>query len=79
MRRNDEIETFKTRISLSAYAAGQGFTLDRKSSSRNSVVMRSNSDKVVIAKASDQHWIYFSVHDIMTMALSSILFKIAKG
>ena len=63
MRRNDEIETFKTRISLSAYAAGQGFTLDRKSSSRNSVVMRSNSDKVVIAKASDQHWIYFSVHD----------------
>jgi hypothetical protein len=30
----DELETFKTSINLIAYAAGQGYQLDRKESSR---------------------------------------------
>ena len=61
---DEELEDFKTRINLSEYAAGQGYCLDRKASSRNSAVMRhANGDKIVIARGQDQHWIYFSVRD----------------
>lgn len=64
MRREDEIEAFKTNINLSEYAASQGYWLDKKTSSRNCAIMRSNSDKVIIIKNFNQHWIYFSVdHD----------------
>jgi len=62
--RADELERFKTAINLTEYAAGQGYLLDRRASSRNSVVMRHpNGDKIVIARGEDQHWIYFSVRD----------------
>ena len=64
MRRKDELEAFKTRINLTEYAAQIGYVLDRKSTSRNSAVMRhSNGDKVVIARGDDRHWIYFSIRD----------------
>ncbi len=59
-----ELEEFKTTINLSAYAASQGYELDRKESSRNSVIMRNGGgDKIVIARGLDGHWIYFSVRD----------------
>lgn len=64
LARADELERFKTAINLTEYAAGQGYLLDRRASSRNSVVMRHpGGDKVVIARGEDQHWIYFSVRD----------------
>lgn len=60
----DELEDFKREINLTEYAAGQGYVLDRKASSRNSKVMRrDDGDKVVIARGQDRHWIYFSVRD----------------
>lgn len=60
---SDELEDFKTLINLSQYAAAQGYTLDPKSSSRNSAVMvDSPGDKIIIAKGHDRHWVYFSVH-----------------
>ena len=63
MSADDELEDFKTHINLSEYAAAQGYALDRKASSRNSAVMREpGGDKVIIARADDGHWIYFSVH-----------------
>lgn len=63
MSRDDELDDFKTHINLSEYAAAQGYVLDRKASSRNSAVMREpGGDKIVIARAEDRHWIYFSVH-----------------
>lgn len=59
-----ELEEFKSSINLSEYAASQGYLMDRRASSRNSVVMRTDSgDKVVIARGHDGHWIYFSVRD----------------
>jgi len=60
-----ELERMKTGINLTEYAAGQGYLLDRKESSRNSVSMRHpvNGDKIVIALGQDDHWIYFSVRD----------------
>jgi hypothetical protein len=60
----EELERFKTGINLTEYAAKEGYLLDRRASSRNSVVMRHPSgDKIVIARGQDQHWIYFSVRD----------------
>lgn len=60
----DELERFKTTINLTEYATSQGYQLDKRASSRNSVVMRHPAgDKVVIARGEDQHWIYFSVRD----------------
>ena len=60
----DELEDFKTNINLSEYAALEGYVMDRKASSKNSVLMRrKDGDKIVIARGADRHWIYFSVRD----------------
>lgn len=59
-----ELDSFKTSINLTEYAASCGYEFDRKASSRHSVVMRHGAgDKVVIARENDGHWIYFSVRD----------------
>jgi len=58
-----ELERFKTDLNLSQYAAGQGYQLDHRESSRNSAVMRhANGDKIIIARQGP-HWVYFSVRD----------------
>ena len=64
-KRNDELDQFKTRINLAEYAASQGYQLDRRESSRNSAVMRreSDNDKIIIATDTDGHGVYFSVRD----------------
>ena len=62
----DELERFKSQINLTEYAAARGYQLDRRESSRNSVVMRHppSNDKIIIARADrDHHWIYFSCRD----------------
>ena len=72
---DEELEGFKTDINLSEYAAGLGFVLDRKASSRNSVVMAApGGDKIVIARGQDLHWLYFCISRCMpgTAAPSSI-------
>ena len=67
MERNDsqEIERFKQEINLTEYAACQGYVLDRRESSRNSVTMRGpNDDKIIIGKeGTSGDWIYFSIRD----------------
>jgi hypothetical protein len=64
LRQRDELDRFKTGINLTEYAASEGYQLDRRASSRNSVVMgHSGGDKIVIARGEDDHWIYFSVRD----------------
>lgn len=61
---NMELERFKTEINLTEYAAAQGYALIRQESSRNSATMRHpHGDKIIVAKAEDNHWIYFSVRD----------------
>ena len=55
-QQRDELERFKTAINLTEYAATQGYLLDRRASSRNSVVMRHPAgDKIVVARGEDQH------------------------
>ncbi len=57
-----ELEQFKG-LNLSQYAAGYGYQLDHRESSRNSAVMRhANGDKVIIARQGP-HWVYFSVRN----------------
>ncbi len=60
-----ELESFKTSIDLRAYAATQGYTVDRKESWAGSAVMRnSGGDKIIIKlDAADGHYVYFSVRD----------------
>lgn len=61
--RDDELKRMKKEINLSALAAAYGFELDRRSSSRNSVVMRHPSDgeKIVLGMDGDT-WVYWAVH-----------------
>lgn len=60
---DDELESFK-RIDMRAYAASLGYQLDKRDSWRGSAVMRHpNSDKIVIKRAADGHYVYFSVRD----------------
>lgn len=62
----DELERFKREINLVHYAGSCGYQVDRRESSRSSVVMRhaATDDKVVVARsAEDGHWTYFSVRD----------------
>lgn len=63
--RTDELEQFKIGINLAEYAAAQGYQIDRRESSRNSAVMRreSDNDKIIIATDTDGHGVYFSVRD----------------
>ena len=60
-----ELLDFKTQINLTLYAADQGYLMDRRSSSVNSVCMKHpNGDKILISMAEDGHWIYCSVSNL---------------
>jgi hypothetical protein len=52
-----ELESFKTSIDLRAYAASQGYVLNRKESWRGSAVMRhADGDKIIIKRDADHHY-----------------------
>ena len=59
-----DFAAFKQSVNLSQYAAGQGYELDRKKSTRSSLVMRhaATGDKIIVSKKG-ANWVYFSVHD----------------
>ncbi|MCG6157632.1 DUF3991 and TOPRIM domain-containing protein [Rubinisphaera margarita] len=58
--RSTELEDMK-RIDLCQYVASRGFVLDRRQSSRSSVVMRhANGDKLIIAKSPNGQYVYFN-------------------
>jgi hypothetical protein len=56
-----ELDDFKCRIDLREYAAKDGYVLDRGESWRGSAVMRNGTDKIVIKRNDNGHYIYFSV------------------
>lgn len=62
---DSELDSFKSNIDLRAYAASQGYQLDRKESWRGSAVMRHpTGDKIIIKRnAGNGHYVYFSVRD----------------
>jgi hypothetical protein len=62
----DELDRLKSEIDLTAFAASRGYGIDRRESSRSSVVMRHpvTDDKIIVSRAAlDGHWVYFSVRD----------------
>ncbi|MEM1186704.1 MAG: toprim domain-containing protein [Planctomycetota bacterium] len=61
LNRRSELDAFK-RINLSLIAAEHGYEVDRRKSTRHSVLMRSGGDKILIAQNGD-HYIYCSVDD----------------
>lgn len=61
--RTDELDDFKARINLVQYAESVGYEIDTRESSKASTVMRSATDKIIVATAPDGHGIYFSVRD----------------
>src|SRR5262245_34206013 len=64
MVNDTELEEFK-QLDLRAYAASEGYELDRQESWRGSAVMRrdADNDKIVIKRELDGHYVYFSVRD----------------
>jgi hypothetical protein len=61
-----ELHRFKTDIDLVQYATDRyGYQRDRRESSRACHVLRHavTNDKIIVRKASDGHWTYFSVRD----------------
>lgn len=59
-----KLERFKTDINLAEYAGSCGYQLVKQESSRNSAVMKSaDGNKIIIARNTNGHWMYFSVHD----------------
>ena len=61
-----ELHQFKSDIDLVQYAIDRyGYQRDRRESSRASHVLRhsATNDKIVVRKASDGHWTYFSIRD----------------
>lgn len=60
-----ELDSFKTNIDLRAYAASQGYQLDRKASWRGTSVLRHpvSHDKIIVKRGMDGHYVYFSVRD----------------
>jgi len=61
MTRETELEHFKS-LNLGELAVSYGYQLDKRESSRSSLVMRhSDGDKIIIATGEDGHGIFFSV------------------
>lgn len=61
----DELDRFKRDVSLLEFAASKGYELDARESSTSSKVLRHSgtNDKIIIGRARDGHWQYFSVRD----------------
>lgn len=59
--RRQELEEFK-RLNLSLVASQFGYEIDRRKSTRHSVLMDSSNDKIIITQ-NGQHYVYCSVYD----------------
>ncbi|MDJ0730656.1 MAG: toprim domain-containing protein [Crocosphaera sp.] len=60
-----ELDTFKTDINLADYAQANGYSIDKKKSSVNCLVLKDNrGDKILVGlNQSDGHYFYSSVND----------------
>lgn len=61
MDRNAELEAFKT-INLSLIASAHGYEIDRKKSTRHSVLMSNGAEKIIISQ-NDGHFVWCSTAD----------------
>ena len=63
MKRNEELDQFKTKINLVDYAQKLGYQLDKKKSSNNCIVLKDNQgDKILVGLDKiDNHYFYYSL------------------
>lgn len=62
MAHDEELERFKTALNLAEVAASYGYAVDRKESSRSSIIMRHpDNDKIVVSTRENGHGTFFSV------------------
>ena len=63
MKRNEELDRFKTEIDLVDYAYNNGYQPDKKKSSVNCIVLKDNQgDKILIGlDKTDRHYFYYSL------------------
>ena len=63
MKRNEELDQFKTQINLVDYAQNNGYQLDQNKSSINCIVLKDNQgDKILIGlDKTDNHYFYYSL------------------
>lgn len=60
----DELEIFKCEISISDFAMAEyGYEIDKRKSSKNSLVLKSGGDEIIVTRGDDGHDIYFSRGD----------------
>ena len=55
------LTAIKSEINLAAYVAAQGYEIDRKKTSRNSILLRKGDDSVVVSRAANGNWMYFAI------------------
>jgi hypothetical protein len=58
-----ELEAFKREIDVRQYAASLGYEIDKHDSWRGSTVMRRGTDKIVVKRNGNGHYVFFSVRD----------------
>jgi hypothetical protein len=76
----DELESFKTDINLTEFAAASGYRLDRKASSRNSVVMtHPERDKIIIAVGSARAAFVGNMAGLINKTAASIFSGLSGG
>ncbi len=64
MRPRGNLEELKRDVNLTEFAASYGYALDKRETSRSSAVLRHpGGDKIIVARAANGHWVYFSVRD----------------
>jgi len=61
--REDELRDFKTKINLVDFAVSYKYEVDKEKSTKREITLRhATQDKIIVAKAEDGHWVYWSVH-----------------
>ena len=58
-----ELEDFKKNINLVEYVCSFGFEVDKRKSSRSSIVVKRNSDKLLVSKDINNIWFFKSIDD----------------
>ncbi len=63
MKRNEELDQFKSKINLVEYIQDNGYELDQKKSSTNCIVLKDNQgDKILVGlDKTDRHYFYYSL------------------
>jgi 5S rRNA maturation endonuclease (ribonuclease M5) len=63
MNNRNELERFKTDINIADVAVVMGFEIDKRKSSRKSIVLKSGGDVIVVSRNTNGHYVYFNPND----------------